>query len=493
MDTQSIASQNANKDAVETITRLKLRTKPDGTEEAYLEPPTLESTLLEKCRRWVNSYLVLTKEQADILAAWTLHTWVVEAANCTPYLHITAPEKGCGKSRVLEVLQYIVRRPCMTGGTTAAALVRTMDTEKPTLLLDEIDAAFGGNKEISEDLRGILNNGFKRGGNYRKVEGKQHKLRVFQVFGAKAIAGIGKIPDTIASRSIVIEMRRKTSGESVKPLRDRDAVAAAATLREQLEKWATPAVVDQLEAARPMLPDTLTDRQKDISEILAAIADAAGGEWPQLVRNALTETFGSSASEDESIGVQLLVDIAAAFWGPIIEGEPPRTNWMHERMASADLAAELREMEGHPWADWAHGKGLDANRLARRLKPFGIHSRQARKGESNKKSYLREDFADAWLRYCPHVLKTGGLSETSSTTRMNTGDSSFSVSETFSGYPKQRNTNEPDAPDVSASIRNISADPKHADPHEQRVVAAVSDVSGNTDITKRDGLFQEAI
>lgn len=489
MDNSSVTSQIANNDAVETITLLKLRRKPDGSLESYVAGPSPEAALLEECRQWVKDYLILTPEQAAILAAWTLHSWVVEAANCTPYLHVTAPEKGCGKSRVLEVLQYVVRKPCMTGGTTAAALVRTMDAEKPTLLLDEIDAAFGGNKEISEDLRGILNNGFKRGGNYRKVEGKQHKLRVFQVFGAKAIAGIGKIPDTIASRSIVIEMRRKTPGENVKPLRDRDAVAAASSLRERLEDWATASIVETLEAARPTLPDCLTDRQKDISEILVAIADLAGGEWPELIRKALAVTFGSSASEDDSIGVQLLSDIASVFLGPTVEGHPPRTDWALERMASADLAQELCNMEGHPWSDWAHGKGLDANRLARRLKPFGVYPRQNRMDDgSNKKGYLREQFADAWLRYCPHVLKTGGLSETQSTTRINTGDSSFSLSETFLAYPKQGLQADPS---VSPSTRNMAVDPKHANPHEQRVVAAVAPVAPISDITKQAGLFSE--
>lgn len=87
---------------------------------------------------------------------------------------------------------------------TAAALLRTVDHEKPTLLLDQLDAAFGGEKEYKEALGGILNEGFRRGGNFRKCEGKNHELRVFEVFCPKALAGIGRIPETIASRSIVI-------------------------------------------------------------------------------------------------------------------------------------------------------------------------------------------------------------------------------------------------------------------------------------------------
>lgn len=91
-----------------------------------------------------------------MLAAWVLHTWAIDAAEFSPYLHITAAEKECGKSRLLETLEPIVCRPCMNAGITAAALLRMLDAEKPTLLLDEIDTVFGINKEAAESIRGVL-------------------------------------------------------------------------------------------------------------------------------------------------------------------------------------------------------------------------------------------------------------------------------------------------------------------------------------------------
>jgi putative DNA primase/helicase len=98
--------------------------------------------------------------------------------------------------------------------------------------------------------------------------------------------------------------------------------------------------VEHLKVARPYLPEAMSDRQQDISEPLAAIADLAGGEWPSRMRDALLELFGAS-SADGSIGVQLLRDIRSVFEEKGVE-----------RIASADLAAALCEIEGQPWAEW---------------------------------------------------------------------------------------------------------------------------------------------
>ena len=109
---------------------------PDASPEQPMYPDT--AALLEACRKWVHRFMVLSHEQGNVIAAWILHTWAIEAADSTPYLDITAPEKGCGKSRLLEVLEIVVRKPVKTGGMSAAALMRTVEAESPTLLLDEV-------------------------------------------------------------------------------------------------------------------------------------------------------------------------------------------------------------------------------------------------------------------------------------------------------------------------------------------------------------------
>src|SRR5271170_859235 len=191
--------------------------------ESSPAPPDSTSTsdLLEICRTWIRRYIIVSDEQAIILATWTLHTYVFDAADTTPYIHLTAPERACGKSRLMEALEAVAAAPIRSGGMTAAALVRCIDAKRPTIFLDEMDAQLSGDKEYAEAIRGILNEGFRRGGKFYKCDGKSHELREFNAYSPKCFAGIGQLPDTVSSRSIVIEMRRKLPGEYVESFRQR--------------------------------------------------------------------------------------------------------------------------------------------------------------------------------------------------------------------------------------------------------------------------------
>jgi hypothetical protein len=153
-----------------------------------------------------------------------------------------------------------------------------------------------------------------------------------------------------------------------------------------------------LNSARPPIPGELSDRQADISEPLLAIADAAGGDWPQRAREALVELCQSDVQE-ESVNVKLLSDIRSVF-------EATGT----DRMPTKDLLEQLIEQESDgPWAIWWENdirhdnvKG-PAAKLSRMLKRFGIKARVIRLSDgSTPRGYLKVDFTDAWDRYCPN-------------------------------------------------------------------------------------------
>ncbi len=297
----------------------------------------------------------------------------------------------------------LVARPWKTGRVTPAVLVRKVDAEAPTLLLDESDTAFRSDKEYSEALRGVLNTGYERGGAASVCVGQGANItyRDFLTFCPKAIAGIGRLPDTVEDRSIRIELRRKSPNEKVEPLRRRKARGASRPMRERVERWAA-ANVEVLCDAEPALPDALSadDRAADIWEPLIAIADLAGGDWPDRARMAALSLSTGDGREDESIGVRLLADIRTVFDGHAVE-----------RIFSEDLAAALVANEESPWND-LRGKPLDKNKLARRLKPYGVRPQQVRVGTETRKGYRREDFADAWVRYLPQRAETGETRET---------------------------------------------------------------------------------
>jgi hypothetical protein len=342
--------------------------------------------LLDDICLYIRRYVVVTDHQATAVALWTSHTHAIQAADCTPYLQITSATKRAGKTRLLEVLEPLVARPWFTGRTSAAALVRKVDAECPTLLLDESDAAFAGEKEYAEALRGILNSGYRRSGKATVCIGQSANIqaRDFSTFGAKAIAGIkGNLPGTVADRSIAIQLRRRTSDEPCERWRERDGHAAAAPLRERLTTWAATAV-EILRDARPALPPSLGDRQADVWEPLIAIADLAGGNWSHRARSAAIALAGSV--EDQDISIELLHDIYTVFEaGPL------------NFITSKQLVEKLLEMDDRPWAEWRHGKPITPRAIADRLKTFGIvpipnTARTAR-------GYARDRFEDAWTRY----------------------------------------------------------------------------------------------
>jgi hypothetical protein len=402
----------------------------------------ITSELLNKCQEWIRRYIVVSDEQAIIMAAWVLHTYAFDAAETTPYIHITAPERACGKSRLMEALEALSAAPIRSGGMTAAALVRTIEAKKPTIFLDEMDAQLGGDKEYAEAIRGILNEGFRKGGVFYKCIGRDFDLKDFNVFCPKCFAGIGALPDTVSSRSIVIEMRRKLPGEAVEPFRQRAVKIAALPIRSGLEEWAARKATEMLQTLEPAAIANLSDRQNDIAEPLLCIAHLAGDGWLQRLTAALQTVFKAAGSDDLSTGALLLSDIHSVFDG-----------WTADQIPSKALAERLCGIEGRPWAEWSRGKEMTPNNLARQLKKFSIYPQTIRVGSETPKGYRRGDFEDAWSRYCL-LFPTPNAA---------TPQPASSLAEsTFSN----RNTQ----PTVSVS-KNIET------PHEQRGVADVAFVT----------------
>ena len=346
------------------------------------------AALLGDTRHFMGRFLVISDAQAVALCLFILYTYAAEQFECAPYLQITSAEKRSGKSRLLEVLELLVNRPWLTSRTSAAALVRKLNEDHPTLLLDESDAAFSGEKEYSEALRGVLNAGHRKGGKVSLCLGKGCNIKAidFTVFGPKVIAGIGRLPDTVADRAVPIQLQRKRPGENVERFRRRLIDPGAHDLRERLGQWATADRSEILRGAWPDLPEALSDRQQDVSEPLLAVADLAGNDWGKIGRTALIELFGGPAAADESLGVRLLSDIRLVFEG-------------HERLASKELVAALVEIEGSPWPELNHGREITATTMARLLRKFEIGPRTIRCDADTFKGYPRTAFEDAWTRY----------------------------------------------------------------------------------------------
>jgi len=198
------------------------------------------SDLLDKLRAFIRRFVILSDSQAIELSLWVVHTYAFEAASATPYQNIHSAEKESGKTRLLEVLELLVSTSWLTGRVSAAALVREIDAAHPTLLLDESDAAFGRDKEYAEALREVLNMGHRRGGKATLCVGQGANITTkrFEVFCPKAIAGIGRLPDTVTGRSMPIRLKRKAINEKVERFRRRQIEPEAAELQRMVAAWA---------------------------------------------------------------------------------------------------------------------------------------------------------------------------------------------------------------------------------------------------------------
>lgn len=351
------------------------------------------AALLAELAEFVRRFVVISPAQAGAIALWIVHTHAFDAADASPYLAVTSPEKRSGKSRLFEVLEIVVANPWKVITPTEAVVFRKIDGDRPTLLLDETDAIFGNKAENHEGLRALLNAGNRRGTFVPRCVGTSQTLVSFSVFCPKAIAGIGELPDTIADRAIPIRLKRKARTEHAERFRRRDAEAEAETLYMNASGWAEHAV-PTLAAARPDLPDELDDRAQDAWEPLLAIADLAGFDWSKRARAAALELATGSAVDEESAGVLLLADIRTVFAERSVD-----------RLASSVLADALHEIEESPWGEW-YGKPITATAIARLLKRYGVQPKKLRLGEETARGYERAWFEEEWQRYLPP--ETGG-------------------------------------------------------------------------------------
>jgi hypothetical protein len=371
--------------------------------------------LLADLEAWVRDFIVMSDEAVSIVAVWIAHTWVFEAFETTPRLWIRSPVRESGKTRLLEILRATCRDPLMGSNVSAAALFRSTDAGHPTILLDELDNFLSAaDRSDRADIVGLINDGYWINGATLRCVGDSNNVRKFSTFAPIAMAGLSaaRVPDTTMSRSFIIDMHRKRPDETVKRYRLREQAERSKQLRDRFEEWAA-AVKPVLSDARPVLPDELGDRQQDCLEPLAAIADAAGGDWPERVRNAAVELHkiasGRTVNEN-TLAERLLTDLRDVFDGK-------------DRLPTTTVLERLWKIDEAPWADMPDtGKPLDARGLAALLKPWGVTSKNVKVGGVVLKGYRTDVLADLWVRYPPPPSATSATGATSTNQPAETED-----------------------------------------------------------------------
>ncbi len=331
-------------------------------------------------------HVIMPPHAAEAVALWCVHAHAFEHWQHTPRLAVGAPEKGCGKSLLLDVIACLVPRALQTDNLSEAVAFRLAESHRPVFLIDECDSHLSS-RNPDDGLRGILNSGHAKGKLALRCVGDDNAVKGFNTFTPVALAGIGNLPPTLGDRSVKILLHRRKADEYVQDFRS-DRADHLRELASQAARWVTDNK-EALQHAEPVMPGGLFNRRADVWRPLIAIADVAGGDWPERARQAAMGLESGMVDDSESITVMLFADIRAAF-----------EQYGDNKMPSAKLAEYLNDMEGRPWPEYGRSrKPITTNQIARLLRRHAISPGTIRWGAETAKGYKLGTFQEAFSRY----------------------------------------------------------------------------------------------
>jgi hypothetical protein len=373
--------------------------EPEPEPEANEAEPPDGAAMVRQVEETIRKYVVLVEEEYLPVTLWTIATHAAQRFDCFPYLALISAAKRSGKTRLLEVLETMVYRPWRGTAPSPAALYRMLE-DGPTLLLDENEALNGKNKsESAQILLAALNAGHRKGATVPRCDGSKHEIKHFRVYGPKAFAAIGRLPDTLLDRSIVIAMKRRKRGQAAARFRQARAAVEGKFIRESAAQFAKAKggeINQAYQATLDVEMEFLGDRDADLwTPLFTVCIVTAPDRLADLKRSAITLSAAKvGADVDDSYALTLLRDIRSV-WP---QGE--------DKCETSVLLENLKALEESPWSEHQ----ITARKLARILKPFGVEPKNVRIGDRIPKGYdyetLRDAFDATWRIYPLHPLQT---------------------------------------------------------------------------------------
>ncbi|MGC2246113.1 MAG: DUF3631 domain-containing protein [Terriglobales bacterium] len=368
-----------------------------------------QQDVISGAERFIRRFCILPGAAYLPLALWTVATHVSDAFGAFPYVALLSPVKGCGKTRVQEVLELLCSRARRITSASPASIFRMMK-DSPTLLLDEVEALRNSKpSESAQAILAILNAGHRKGATVTRCAPPDWAVEHFPVYGPKAFAAIGRLPDTLADRCICISMQRKTAAQNVARFLFARTPAEAEPLRNSIAAWSESSLDAVRETYEKMGDlDFLADREADLWMPLFAGCAVAAPDRIDELKKCARSLCGDKAADDaeDSRSLKLLADVRRV-WP---DGNP--------NMPTASLLDKLKRIPDSPWGE--SGRELTPRGLATTLRPFGPEPRQVRTHAGpTGKGYVRSEFEGAFSRY---LLPLRSESETCETTRINNGE-----------------------------------------------------------------------
>jgi DNA primase len=145
--------------------------------------------------------------ESAILALWTIGTYFYTMFPAYPYLALNGP-KNSGKSTVMRVMQPLAFNMVSTSDPTGPSMFRLIHYTSCTVGIDEAERYHNPKDPGMQQIRQLLNSGYKQGMPAIRLIGEDMKPQAFDVYSPKILAAIAGLEDILASRCIAIPMRR---------------------------------------------------------------------------------------------------------------------------------------------------------------------------------------------------------------------------------------------------------------------------------------------
>lgn len=350
-------------------------------------------------------YVVLPNARLYVVVgAWVVASRLAELWDRFPHLAITSPEKRCGKTRLLQLLEWVTPNPVNTTNISPAAIYRLIAQVRPTLLLDEAQSLSRRGSESSEIIRELFCAGIDRNAKVLRCGGERMtEIESFPIYCPKVVALIGNLDGVLADRCLPIGMTRKTEADQVEPYRSRVVEPEGKKLHDELEQWAKAngkrvgKVYDTLDLL-PIKNDRMAELLLPLQAVLTVDAPDQLGV---LLEYATDLDRKDREAEGMSPGVQLLAACREIF------AKVPSSPRDGRFLATTDLISHLTapDREEEPWRHYTRGKEISPEALALLLRPYGIRSRRNR--DQSARGYYAHDFEEVWGRYLPSFSSLG--------------------------------------------------------------------------------------
>jgi DNA polymerase I-like protein with 3'-5' exonuclease and polymerase domains len=370
--------------------------------------------LFDAVRALFRRPIFASEDDYHLLALKTFESFLIESFSCLSILRIRSPEKGCGKSTVLDTLELLVQKAFLCITATVASLFRTTTQYHPSFLIDE-SKEFGKN---NDDLRAFACAAYERGRTVPRINPNTLEVELFETFSWLTLASVEALDETIEDRAITIFLKRKPAQVETEELDDIDPQVFH-DLKRKIQRWAN----DHAAAIKAMplpRPQSMHNRNWKKWRSLLKIARELD---EQCLIDSLSIALRKTRefAEEPSLQIEILLRIRTAFKE---QGKG--------FLATTVLLKALNGDKEAPWADWTNGvqKGLTATRLGKVLREhFQVKSHRPGRNATTPRGYRLKDLEPFFNMLPPEDPPPPGRSGVGSSEPLPTDDPETSGSD----------------------------------------------------------------